>query len=74
VDFHLILDITLIKEIIMEWLAENWLWIVFAIAFVAMHMFGHGGHGAHGNHESPENNKDKKREQKSSDGSVPHHH
>ena len=58
----------------MEWLAENWLWIIFAIAFVAMHMFGHGGHGAHGNHESPENNKDKKREQKSSDGSVSHHH
>lgn len=32
----------------MEWLAENWLWVVFGIAFVAMHMFGHGGHGGHG--------------------------
>ncbi len=29
----------------MEWLAENWLWVIFGIMFVAMHMFGHGGGG-----------------------------
>ena len=32
----------------MEWLSANWVWILIAIAFVAMHMFGHGGHGGHG--------------------------
>jgi hypothetical protein len=32
----------------MQWLSENWVLIVVAIAFVAMHLFGHGGHGGHG--------------------------
>jgi len=32
----------------MQWLAENWVWIVVFIVFVGMHMFGHGGHGGHG--------------------------
>lgn len=32
----------------MTWLAENWIWVIFAVAFVAMHLFGHGGHGDHG--------------------------
>ena len=34
----------------MTWLAQNWIWILFGIAFVAMHLFGHGGHGGHGAH------------------------
>lgn len=32
----------------MEWLAQNWIWLLFIGAMVAMHLFGHGGHGAHG--------------------------
>ncbi len=32
----------------MEWLSQNWVWVLFFVAFVAMHMFGHGGHGGHG--------------------------
>ncbi|MCY1167684.1 hypothetical protein D9M73_76520 [compost metagenome] len=32
----------------MAWLTENWFWILTFIAFIAMHMFGHGGHGSHG--------------------------
>lgn len=36
----------------MDWLAQNWIWILFAGAFVAMHMFGHGGHGGHSGHGS----------------------
>jgi hypothetical protein len=32
----------------MEWLAENWFWVLIGIVFVAMHLFGHGGHGGHG--------------------------
>ena len=30
----------------MEWLAENWIWLLVFIAFIGMHM-GHGGHGGH---------------------------
>lgn len=30
----------------MEWLRENWFWLVVLILFVGMHMgHGHGGHG-----------------------------
>ena len=36
----------------MTWLAENWIWLLFGVAFVAMHLFGHGGHGGHGSHGS----------------------
>ena len=34
----------------MEWLATNWFWLLIFVAFVAMHLFGHGGHGAHRGH------------------------
>jgi len=34
----------------MEWIAQNWVWIVVAVAFVGLHLFGHGGHGGHGSH------------------------
>ncbi len=34
----------------MTWLAENWFWMLFGVAFIAMHLFGHGGHGGHGSH------------------------
>ena len=36
----------------MTWFTENWFWILTFIAFVAMHLFGHGGHGGHGSHGS----------------------
>lgn len=32
----------------MAWFAANWFWVLILIAFIAMHMFGHGGHGGHG--------------------------
>ena len=31
----------------MEWLSENWVFLLASIAFVAMHLFDHG-HGRHG--------------------------
>lgn len=34
----------------MEWLLQNWVWVLFFAGMVAMHMFGHGGHGGHGGH------------------------
>lgn len=32
----------------MNWFAENWFWVLFGVAFIAMHLLGHGGHGGHG--------------------------
>lgn len=32
----------------MEWLANNWIWVLVGVLFVGMHLFGHGGHGGHG--------------------------
>lgn len=32
----------------MEWLSQNWVWVVLIAGFVAMYLLGHGGHGGHG--------------------------
>jgi len=37
----------------MEWLAENWVWVLVGIAFIGLHLFGHGGHGGHGKSPQP---------------------
>ena len=34
----------------MAWLTANWFWVLIFIAFIAMHVFGHGGHGGHSGH------------------------
>lgn len=34
----------------MEWLSENWVFLLIAVGFVAMHLFGHGAHGGYGGH------------------------
>ena len=34
----------------MAWFTANWFWVLVFIAFIAMHMFGHGGHGGHSGH------------------------
>ena len=36
----------------MAWFAENWFSVLIFIAFIAMHMFGHGGHGGHVRNEN----------------------
>lgn len=39
----------------MEWVRENWFFILFFIIFIAMHLSGHGcmgGHGKHGEEDS----------------------
>jgi hypothetical protein len=40
------------KEGEVEWLSENWFWVAVLIAFVVLHLFGHGGHGGHGGRDS----------------------
>src|SRR3989304_4676117 len=37
----------------MEWLSQNWVWIVAGVRFIAIHWFGHGGHGGHRGHGQP---------------------
>ncbi len=39
----------------MEWLLQNWVWVLFFAGFIAMHLFGHGGHGSHGRHRDGRN-------------------
>jgi hypothetical protein len=34
----------------MAWFTANWFWVLIFIAFIAMHLFGHGGHGGHSGH------------------------
>lgn len=34
----------------MQWISQNWVWVLFFVAFIGMHLFGHGGHGGHGGH------------------------
>jgi hypothetical protein len=35
----------------MDWLAQNWIFVVFFILFIGMHLFGHGGHGGCGGND-----------------------
>ena len=32
----------------MAWLLQNWVFVLFMAAFIAMQLFSHGGHGGHG--------------------------
>ena len=34
----------------MEWFSQNWVWVLFFVGMIAMHMFGHGCHGSHDGH------------------------
>ncbi len=36
----------------MEWLTENWFFALLLLAFIAVHLFGHGGHEGHGTRDS----------------------
>ena len=65
----------------MAWFTENWFWILIFIAFIAMHMFGHGGHGGHGSHgggdpnrsaDQTDNDEAQKRPVNTSSGGHPH--
>jgi len=60
----------------MEWLAENWLWVLIGIVFIVMHMFGHGGHGGHdgpGRLDDNEGENKKRNSQTHNDSGHPHH-
>jgi hypothetical protein len=56
----------------MEWLSENGLFLLVAVAFVAMHLFGHGGHGGHGRSKDEDRDARKDRGQDASRGGHRH--
>ena len=49
----------------MQWFASNWIWIVFAVGMIAMHLFGHGGHGGRSRHGSHDDGNDPQEAKKS---------
>lgn len=55
----------------MDWLSQNWFWVFVFVAFMAMHIFGHGGHGGHSQRqEGP----DAAKEGSKNGGQKLHHH
>ena len=58
----------------MEWLSQNWVWILFFVGMIAMHMFGHGGHGGHSGGRADLKPKRKDSEQRTSEQESGHKH
>ena len=58
----------------MAWLAANWFWVVIGIAFVAMHLFGHGGHGGHSHGSQSSGTADPHPDAPAGDHTQPHVH
>ena len=56
----------------MDWLSANWVWILIAVAFAAMHLFGHGGHGGHS--EDDKRSSREPSDKREDDKSVGHRH
>lgn len=52
----------------MEWIQENWFFVLFAALFIGMHLFGFGcgGHGKHGGHGGEEGHDEHKHSDKES--------
>ena len=46
----------------MAWLTANWFWVVIFVAFIGLHLFGHGGHGGHGGEGRRRTTDDKEKE------------
>ena len=67
-------DLSFSEEPIMEWFSQNWVWVLFSVAFIAMHMFGHGGHGGHGDGHDDSNPASNQGVQGTSDQSSRHRH
>ncbi len=64
----------------MEWFSQNWVWLLFVVGMLVMHMFGHGGHGGHGGHDSHDDRNDINRPESKSAATLElqkhsgHHH
>ena len=65
----------------MDWLSQNWIWVIVLVAFVWMHLYGHGGghggcggHGGHGGHKGDRERGSTEEEQAGKDGPQGHRH
>ena len=57
----------------MEWLAQNWVWVLLIGAFIAMHLFGHGGHG-HGGRQDDRKSREGDSERRAARQPQAHRH
>ncbi len=37
----------------MDWLVQNWVWVLVFVVFIGMHLFVHVGHGGRHGEEEP---------------------
>ena len=58
----------------MEWFSQNWVWMLFFVGMIAMHMFGHGGHGGHGGCHGGAKPADKESEKRATEHGAGHQH
>ena len=58
----------------MQWLSQNWFAVLIFVAFMAMHLFGHGGHGGHGGHSRRQERPDADKEGKKDGSQQQQHH
>ena len=58
----------------MEWISQNWVWVLFFAGMVAMHLFGHGAHGGHGDDQNGPKPQSKDNEQRTSEQGPGHKH
>ena len=47
----------------MAWFTANWFSVLIFIAFVAMHLFGHGGHSGRGGGDRQRSRDDKEKDE-----------
>ncbi len=57
----------------MNFITQNWVFLALIVAFVGVHLFGHGGCGGHSNH-SPAHNNGTKSESSGSNTAVKQSH
>ena len=58
----------------MEWFSQNWIWVLFFVGMIAMHIFGHGGHGGHGSNHNESTSSKKDDKQTHSEKATGHKH
>jgi hypothetical protein len=58
----------------MDWLAQNWVWVVILVLFIGMHLFGHGGHGGHSGEGDEDDQRPAGVEQPGKGKTQGHHH
>ena len=58
----------------MEWFSQNWVWVLFAVGMIAMHLFGHGAHGGHGGDQNGPKPQSKDSEQRAAEQGPGHKH